>query len=164
MFMHRTWSFFVLLMGFALFLSGIEGCLSQHPSVDRNEGFYVETVPSSRVSLSRIAVKRESAGIVILGEVRRRNTAFSGLGHVDVAVISPDGAVIGQGNAPYFPRVLPKTPGARKHPPSHFEVHLNCSPPRGTTIRVAYHGKPEANDPLDPGENFAVPKQQDHGG
>ncbi len=165
MFMTRNGSPYLFLLWFALALPSMAGCLSQQASLGASGGLYLETIPSSRVTLSNITVKQGSAEMVIFGEVRRRNTAFSGLGHVDVAVVSPDGVVIGQCSATYLPKVLPKTPGARKHPPSHFEVHLGCIPPQGAIIRVAYHGKPDPNDPLvDTSENYAVPKHHDHGG
>jgi len=165
MFMTRKCFSLLFLLSFAPALASMGGCLSQHASFDPVGDLYVETIPSSRVTLSHITVRQEGPEMVILGEVSRRNTAFSGLGHVDVAVVSPDGLVIGQANASYSPKVLPKTPGARKHRPSHFEVKLYCNPPQGSIIRVAYHGKPDPNDPLlDARENYAVPEHHDHGG
>ena len=71
---------------------------------------FVQPIPSSRVILSNITAKQEGDELLIAGEVRRRNTAFSGMGHVDVAVISPSGAVINQTNTSYIPKILPKTP------------------------------------------------------
>jgi hypothetical protein len=129
------------------------------------EGLFVERIHSSRVSLSNIVVGQEGDELVITGEVRRLNTAFSGMGHVDVAVVSPSGVVISQAKVVYTPKILPKTPGARKHRPSHFEVRLRCFPPKGSIIRVAYHGKPAQDDPLlDCEDNLAVPYDHDYGG
>ena len=64
-------------------------------------GLFVEPIPSSRVYLSNITAKQEGDELVIAGEVRRRNAAFSGIGHVDLAVVSPGGTVINQANAAY---------------------------------------------------------------
>jgi hypothetical protein len=129
------------------------------------EGLFVERIHSSRVSLSNIVVGQEGDELVITGEVRRLNTAFSGMGHVDVAVVSPSGVVISQAKVVYTPKILPKTPGARKHRSSRFEVHLRCVPPKGSVVRMAYHGKPAQDDPLtDCEDNFAVPNDHDHGG
>jgi hypothetical protein len=144
---------------------GFGGCASRYSSLDHMEGLFVEHIHSSRVSLSNIVVGQEGDELVISGEVRRLNTAFSGMGHVDVAVVSPGGAVINQVNAAYTPKILPKTPGARKHRPSRFLVRMYCAPPKGSTIRVAYHGKPAEDDPLlDCEDNLAVPHDHDHGG
>jgi hypothetical protein len=153
---------FLLLLASATIL--LLGC-PVHRSLKPMGGLYVETIPSSRVYLSNINVKQNGGDLVISGEVSRRNTAFSGLGHVDVAVVSSDGVVMAQGIAPYSPKILPKTPGARKHRPSRFELHLTCTPPGGSIIRVAYHGQPDSSDSLlDHERNYAVPESHDQGG
>ena len=145
---------------------GVGGCVSQHSSLVQMEGgLFVEPIPSSRVSLSNIIVRQEGDELVITGEVRRLNAGFSGIGHVDVAVVSPGGTVINQAHVAHTPKILPKTPGARKHRPALFEVHLRCVPPKGSVVRMAYHGKPVQDDPLlDGDDNFAVPHDHDHGG
>ena len=144
---------------------GMGGCASQHFSLVQVEGgLFVEPIPSSRVSLSNIIVRQEGDELVITGEVRRLNAGFSGIGHVDVAVVSPGGTVVNQAHAAHTPKILPKTPGARKHRPSRFEVRLRCVPPKGSVVRAAYHGKPAQDDPLlDCEDNFAVPHDHDHG-
>ncbi|HKI49978.1 MAG TPA: hypothetical protein VKA69_11665 [Desulfobacteria bacterium] len=161
--MRKRIPLLLFLLWCAPVITVLEGC-PIHQSLQPVGEVYVETIPSSRAYLSNINVKQNGGDLVISGEVSRRNTAFSGLGHVDVAVVSPDETVIGQANAVYSPKVLPKTPGARKHRPSHFEVHLNCIPPQGSIVRVAYHGKPDPDDPLmDLQENYAIPEHHDQG-
>ena len=156
---------FLLLFWIAGVLGGIWGCASHNVFHDHMGGLYVETISSSRAYLSNINVRQEGLELIISGEVSRRNTAFSGKGHVDMAVISHGGTVFAQANTSYIPEILPKTPGARKHRPSRFEVRLNCIPPHGSIIRVAYHGTPDPDDPhLDGEDNYAVPKEHDHGG
>jgi len=159
-------SLFLLLLWLLATCVGMGGCVSQHSGLALMEGgLFVEPIPSSRVSLSNIIVRQEGDELVITGEVRRLNTGFSGIGHVDVAVVSPGGTVINHAHAAYTPKILPKTPGARKHRPSRFEVHLHCVPPKGSVVRAAYHGKPAQDDPLtDCEDNFAVPHDHDHGG
>ena len=159
-------SLFLLLLSLLATCVSMGGCVSQHPSHVQMEGrLFVEPIPSSRVSLSNIIVRQEGDELVITGEVRRLNAGFSGIGHVDVAVVSPGGTVINHAHAAYTPKILPKTPGARKHRPSRFEVHLRCVPPKGSVVRMAYHGKPAQDDPLlDCEDNFAVPHDHDHGG
>ncbi|MCP4579874.1 MAG: hypothetical protein GY846_26695 [Deltaproteobacteria bacterium] len=156
---------FLLLFWIAGVLGGMWGCASRNVPHSHMGELYVETISSSRAYLSHINVRQEGLELIISGEVRRRNTAFSGKGHVDMAVISPAGMVLCQANTSYIPGTLPKTPGARKHRPSRFEVYLNCIPPRGSILRVAYHGAPDSDDPqLDGEDNYAVPKEHDHGG
>ena len=162
--MKKRIPFLLFLLWCAATVTILGGC-PMHPSLKPAGEVYVEMIPSSRVSLANINVEQKGEDLVISGEVSRRNAAFSGMGHVDVAVVSPDGSVIGQGVAPYSPKTLPKTPGARKHRPSRFELHLNCVPPQGSIVRVAYHSTPDKDDPLvDHEENYAVPKTYDQGG
>ncbi len=162
--MRKRIPLLLFLLWCAPVITILEGCPIHHSLQPVGE-VYVETIPSSRVYLSNINVKQDGRDLEISGEVSRRNSAFSGIGHVDVAVVSPDGSVIGQGIAPYLPKTLPKTPGARKHRPFRFELHLNCTPPQGSIIRVAYHGKPDPDDPLlDHKHNYAIPETYDQGG
>lgn len=133
--------FFLLLTCFAVAAASISGCSSQRSNLVKMGELFIETIPSTRVYLSDITAKQEGDELVISGKVSRRNTAFSGSGRVDVAVVSPSGVVIDTANVPYTPKILSKTPGARKHRSSHFEARLRCVPSEGTVIRVAYHGK-----------------------
>lgn len=136
----------------------IGGCASEDSFISSGGNLFVKIIPSSQVRVSNISTNQEAEELVITGKVSRRNAAFSGRGHVDVAVVSPAGAVICMASANYTPTILPKTPGARNHHPSHFEVHLHCTPPEGSVIRVAYHGKPGPDDPrLGCGDNAALP-------
>lgn len=164
--LRKRGTLFLLILWFLVSIgAGLEGCASRQSSPEHAEDLFVEHIHSTRVSLSNIIVAQEGDELVITGEVRRLNAAFSGMGHVDVAVVSPSGAVINQTNADYTPKILPKTPGARRHRPSHFGVRLRCVPPKGSIIRVAYHGKPAQDDPLlDCEDNLAVPQNHDHGG
>ncbi len=157
----RILFFLMLLCSFSA-LTMTTGCVTTQHSAEG--GLYVETLPSSRVALSNILVTQTGNALSVSGEVRRRNTAFSGLGHVDVAVVSPDGSVVGQGSAPYSPKVLPKTPGARKHRPSRFELQITCDPPLGSTVRVAFHGSHAQDAPSMESENYAIPEHHDQAG
>ena len=164
--MKRKCLIFPLLFWIAWGLGGVWGCVPRHaPHSHMDGGLHVETIPSSRVTLSNITFRQEGRELIISGEIRRRNTGFSGKGHVDMAVISHGGTVVCQAKTSYTPRILPKTPGARKHRPSRFEVRLSCIPPQGSILRVAYHGIPDTDGPLIDGEdNYAVPQDHDHGG
>jgi hypothetical protein len=146
----------------ALLFAG--GCASPYV-LDPQGNFYIERIPSSWAYLSDIIVDQDGETLVIKGAVRRRNDAFSGTGHIDVAVVSPPGQVINQASAPYEPQILPKTPGARKHRASRFEIRLSAIPPKGSAIRLAFHGRPDPNDtPLYEHKNLAVPDKFDFGG
>lgn len=128
------------------------------------DGLFIEPISSSLVHFSDIAVRQDGEELVISGEVSRRNPSFSGAGRVDVAVVSPAGRVIEKAGAPYTPPILPKTPGARKHHSSHFEVRLRCDPPQSSIVRIAYHAGGVSSDLMPDSENFALPDDHDCGG
>jgi len=146
----------------ALLFAG--GCASPYV-LDSQGNFYIERIPSSWAYLSDITVDQEGQELVIKGAVSRLNDAFSGTGHIDVAVVSPPGQVVSHASASYEPKILPKTPGARKHRASRFEIRLSAIPPKGSVIRLAFHGRPDPNDtPLYEHKNLAVPDKFDFGG
>jgi len=157
--------FVLLLTCFAIAAAYISGCSSQRSHLVKMGDLFIETIPSSRVYFSDVTARQEGDELVVSGKVSRRNTSFSGAGRVDMAVVSPGGLVIDTANVPYTPKILPKTPGARKHRSSHFEARLRCIPPGWTVIRIAYHGKAASEDPmLDYEDNVAVPEDHDYGG
>lgn len=155
---------FLLLICLWAAAVSISGCYSQRFHLIEMGDLYIEPIPSAQVYLSRIIAKQEGDELMISGEVSRRNTYFSGVGRVDVAVVSPGGMVIDTASVPYTPRVLPKTPGARKHHSSHFEVRLRCTPPLWSIVRIAYHAKALSNDLMPDEENLALPDDHDYGG
>jgi len=154
----------LILLSWVSVLLFIGGCASPY-SLDRKGNYYIERIPSSRAYLSDVTVNQEEGKLVIQGLVSRRIAAFSGIGHVDVAVVAPSGQVISQAAVPYEPKKLPKTPGARKHRPSRFEISLPFNPPKGSLIRLTFHGRPDPNaEIVYEHENLAVPDEFDMGG
>jgi len=142
----------------------MSGCSSKRFQLIEMGDLYMEPIPSTQVYFSDIIARQKGDVLTISGEVSRRNTSFSGAGYVDIAVVSPAGMVIDTASVPYSPRILPKTPGARKHHPSHFEVHLRCIPPQWSIIRIAFHAKAVSSDFMPEEENLALPDDHDYGG
>lgn len=137
-----------------LFLLGVvttgiflSGCAPKHMNLITKKGVSIEAVHSARVHISDLAVSEDGNELVITGKVSRRNPSISGSGHVDVTILDPAGNVIEKGSVPYTPTTLPKTPGARRHRGSRFEVRLPCVLPAGSKVQIAYHArvKPGSN-------------------
>jgi len=128
----------------AMFLSG---CAPKHVNLITKKGVSIEANHSARVDISDVAVSEDGNELVITGKVYRRNRSISGSGHVDVTILDPAGNLIEKGSVPYTPATLPKTPGARRHRGSRFEVRLPSVLPAGSKVQVAYHAtvKPESN-------------------
>jgi hypothetical protein len=136
-----------VLLGFVTTAMFLPGCAPKHPNLITQDGVSIETLHSAGAHISDVAVSEDGNGLVITGKVSRLNRATSGSGHVDVTILDSAGNVIDKGTVPYTPTTLPKTPGARKHKGSRFEVRLRCALPERGRIQVSYHAKlkPESN-------------------
>jgi len=140
----------LFLLGFLTTGMFLSGCAPKHVNLITKKGVSIEAIHSARVQISDMAVSEDGNELVITGKVYRRNRSISGLGHVDVTILDSADNVIEKGSIPYTPTTLPKTPGARKHRGSRFEVHLPCVLPAGSKVQVAYHARVELeNNGLD---------------
>jgi len=131
----------LFLLGFVTTGMFLIGCAPKHVNLITKKGVSIETIHSAQVQISDMAVSEDDNELVITGKVYRRNPSISGSGHVDVTILDSAGNVIDKGSIPYTPTTLPKTPGARKHRGSRFEVRLPCVLPSGSKIQVAYHAR-----------------------
>ena len=131
----------LFLLGFVTTGMFLIGCAPKHVNLITKKGVSIETIPSALVHFSDMAVTENGNELVITGKVYRRNRSISGSGHVDVTILDSAGNVIEKGSIPYTPSTLPKTPGARKHQGSRFEVRLPCVLPSESKIQVAYHAR-----------------------
>jgi hypothetical protein len=155
----------LLVSGLAMAGVLLSGCVSDHFNPVKVGSFFIECIHSSAVYISDVTIDQDADGCEIAGKVYRRNPSISGLGHIDVAVVSPAGDVLEKVSVSYFPKILPKTPGARKHRGSRFEVRLASVFPQWCTVRVAYHGGSQSDKKVfDCGDNAAAPVVIDYGG
>lgn len=129
-----------------LFLLGVvttgiflSGCAPKHMNLITKKGVSIEAIHSARAHISDMAVSEDGNELIITGKVYRRNRSISGSGHVDVTILDPAGNVIEKRSVPYTPKTLPKTPGARKHRGSRFEVRLPRVLSAGSKVQVTYH-------------------------
>jgi len=144
----RVKNFGVLfLLGFVTPGMFLIGCAPKHLNLITKKGVSIEAIHSAQVQISDMAVSEDGNELVITGKVYRRNRSISGSGHVDVTILDSAGNVIEKGSVPYTPTTLPKTPGARRHRGSGFEVRLSGVLPAGSRVQVVYHAtvKPESN-------------------
>ena len=137
----------LFLLGFVITGMFLSGCAPKHMNLVTQKGVFIESVDSAQAYISGMAVSEDGNELVITGKVHRRNRSISGSGHVDVTILDSAGNVIEKGGVPYTPTTLPKTPGARKHRGSRFEVRLPGVLPAGSKVRVFYHAtvKPGSN-------------------
>ncbi len=89
------------------------------------------------VFVNRVHTYQDGDEMIINGQVNRslKNCCDSARGHVDIAVLAPDGFVIDIFSALFTPRNIPKV----RTRSSHFEVLRPYTLDTESTIRMAYH-------------------------
>ena len=136
---------------------GFMGCASDRSNLTESGIVYIERMPSSNKSILGVQAFADNDQLVINGRVKRHSASFvDGGGHIDIAVVGPEGDIIEQVSTKYVPRIIPrrKMRGMRG---SYFEVRLPDVPPAGSTVRIAYHRTAiSADRTLDCSENAAT--------
>ena len=136
---------------------GFMGCASDRSNLAESGIVYIERMPSSNKSILGVQAFADNDQLVINGRVKRHSASFvDGGGHIDIAVVGPEGDIIEQVSTKYVPRIIPrrKMRGMRG---SYFEVRLPDVPPSGSTVRIAYHRTAiPASRTLDCGKNVAT--------
>jgi hypothetical protein len=91
-----------ILLSVALIAAAL-GCAPRAPDLVRQGAVTVEHKPSrNSAHWSGVWVRRTESGTAISGEFRKRSFQRGKLrGHVDIGVVSPDGAILAQTTAPY---------------------------------------------------------------
>jgi len=122
-------------MAVVLALLAASGCTSIGPL--RND-LAIEVESGNGVIIQSATARATNSGTMIAGSVRR---AF-GYGpvyrsHLDIEVITRDGAVQGQVAIRYIPTPIPRSYRFRRD--SHYAVELPLTPERGSIIRVSHH-------------------------
>lgn len=145
-----------VILGIAVM--GVSGCAANRTISLDSGTVSIERMPGKGVNFNRVYVHQENDEIVVSGRIKRRSSStVTGGGHVDIAVISPEGEVLEHVSTIYVPRVFLR----KSHRGSYFEVRLSVVPPDGSVIRVARHKLPlpKSTDDrgFDCGENTAVP-------
>ena len=136
---------------------GFMGCALDRLNLAESGIVQIERMPSSNKSILGVKAFADNDQLVINGRVKRHSASFvDGGGHIDIAVVGPEGAILEQLSTRYVPRIIPrwKMRGMRG---SYFEVRLPDVPPAGSTVRIAYHKNAiPAGRTLDCGQNIAT--------
>jgi len=148
---------FTLTVVVALFVSACS--LNRSALLTEKRSVSIERLPSTVRGqyFHDVHAWRDGNELVVSGNVKRRyNSVSPGNGHVDVAVVTPDGKVVKYVSTAYSPKAISK----RSHPGSHFAVSLQPAPEEGNTVRVAIHenraSDKAADSRFDCGKNIAV--------
>jgi hypothetical protein len=134
---RSNFSKFLFAMGLRLATILISGCATTNVDHVDKASVLFERMPSEDVLVSEVRAVEDEEGLAIHGRVKRtaRNCCDSARGHVDIAVVGPDGAIVDMVSAPYSPRNIPKG----RNRSSRFTARLPYKVPEDVPLRITYH-------------------------
>lgn len=135
--MHYKFPSFIIVAGLAITAVLVSGCATGTISTGKISN-------SEDVFINAAYTYEDGDELVICGRVKRgyQNCCDSARGHVDIALLAPDGFVIDAFSTLYSPHNIPKV----RSRSSRFKVRRPYLPPDGLIIRMAYHSDLEAAD------------------
>ena len=115
----------------------VSGCASINFNHRSDASVLFEQTPSADVFVSEVHSYEDGDTLVVYGKLKRTaaNCCDAARGHLDMAVVGPDGSILDAVSLLYSPRNIPKvrTRSAR------FTTRLPYTVPDGTILRMAYH-------------------------
>ena len=160
----------------------ISSCASSKINLLDDRTLALQLVPSESAYMEHVNVKQLDSELVVSGHVSRllfcilTNHRPEGAnmvtvlqyekrplvvgGHMDIAVVAPDGSILNKVSVPYHPRTI----SVIRSRPSSFRVRIPVLPPHDSIVRVAHHNVSySAKGPFDCGENAALPNIKGEG-
>ena len=136
-------SFSGLLIGMSLTFASIliSGCATSNLNYKNEASVVFECMPSEDALISDVHAFEDGDELVILGKVKRAadNCCDAVRGHVDIAIVAPDGFVLDAGSFLYSPRNIPKV----RSRSSHFKAVLPYIVPEDFVLRITHHSSRE---------------------
>ena len=140
------YKFKISIIGIGLVISiiSVSGCTANRINPTNQLSIPLELVPSEDACISRAYAYEDANEFVIYGKVKHRaqNCCDPARGHVDIAVLGPEGTILDVTSTLYSPHNIPKV----RSKTSRFKVRLPYIPPDGATIRIAHHSSLELLD------------------
>ncbi len=124
----------VIFVTVAVFVSG---CTTSNVNYPNETSILFERMPSRGVIVSNVRAYEDGDELVIYGKVKRtfNNCCDATRGHIDIAVVAPDGLVLDMVSVLYSPRDIPRV----RSRTSRFTARLPYTLPEGITLRITYH-------------------------
>lgn len=118
----------------------ISGCATSNVSPNETSILF-ESMPSKGVIVSNVRAYEDADEFVIYGKVKRtfNNCCNAERGHIDIAVVAPDGLVLDIVSVLYTPRNIPRVRGRT----SRFRARFPYTLAEDITLRITYHENPE---------------------
>ena len=127
----------VVLMIVSISMTGF-GCATNGVNLIKNGTVTLERIPSKGYYVSHLEVYQNGNELVLHGNVKRRAHSYAVNGHVDIAIVSPDGDNLEEISTHHTPRIIPSRLMRKRR--AYFYVSMSTVPPVGSIVRVAYHG------------------------
>ncbi len=136
-----------IIITFVIFFAGIvlSGCSFSKMNLTGNGAYTIERVNTSdRISIRSVKVYQDDGDTVVSGKVKLNKNLFQPKqGHVDIAVISPDGTVLDTASVFYNPRRLTRRMQLKANNGSYFTARFPGPLPQGSIVRLAPHNSIE---------------------
>ena len=136
-----------ITIALVVFFAGIvlSGCSFSRMNLVGNAACTIERLNTSdRISIRSAKVYQDDGDTVVSGKVKlNKNLRQSKEGHVDIAVISPDGTVFDTASVFYNPRKRTRRMQLKANKGSSFTARFPGSLPQGAIIRLAPHNSTE---------------------
>ncbi len=127
----------MILVTVAVFISG---CATSNVNPNETSALF-ERMPSKGVIVNNVRAYEDGDELVIYGKVKRtsNNCCDTTRGHVDIAVVAPDGPILDIVSVLYTPRDIPRV----RSRTSRFTARLPYTLPEDITLRITYHENPK---------------------
>jgi hypothetical protein len=138
-----VFSFPRLLIGISLIFGSIliSGCATSSLNYKNEASITIECIPSEDVLINDVRAFENGEELVVFGKVKRaiNNCCDPARGHVDIAIVAPDGFVMDVGSFLYSPRNIPKV----RNRSSSFKAVLPYIIPEDFVLRISYRSSRE---------------------
>ena len=115
------------------------GCAHYENDLVREGKAALEIIPPKvMVKISDVRVLKRENDAEVSGYVKRTGLGIM-YGHMDIAILSPDGTVLGMASAEYSPSFRRAYVRRREMRPSSFSARFPDALPSGVVARVAFH-------------------------
>lgn len=122
----------------------------------------VERIPyKSKIFFASVNVYQDGDNVIVSGRLKRDRFSMRRFnGHVDVAIISPDGQTISSTSVKYTPRFRSTRTQRRAYRKTRFKASFSEKLQKGSTVRVTLHKRDgiKIAKGFDCGNNIALPE------
>ncbi len=135
----------------------ISGCAMSRGNYSNQAPVHFERIPSKDVFIREVYAYENNDKLLISGKVKRtaNNCCDPARGHVDIAVVAPDGLVLDLISVPYNPHNIPKV----RTRSSSFTARLPYTPPDDVILKITYHEGPKFDDSPAYADNLLICEQ-----